>query len=79
MFEYPVETLTIVVGFNTILLIVSFVNKLVQILTRPQSSLSLLILVSLRNTGRQKEEDGKTLVCDERDRAITDVFCGDLH
>ena len=39
MFEYPVETLPIVVGFNTILLTVRFVNKLVQILTPPQSSL----------------------------------------
>ena len=43
-----------------------------------------MILVSLRNRtaerrGRQKEEDGKTLVCDKRDRAITHVFCRDLH
>ena len=30
-------------------------------------------------TRRQKEEDGKTLVCDKRDRSITYVFCGDLH
>ena len=29
--------------------------------------------------GRQEEEDGKTLVCDKRDRAITCVFCRDLH
>ena len=27
----------------------------------------------------RKEEDGKTLVCDKRDRSITHVFCGDLH
>ena len=39
MFEYPVQTLPIMVGFNTILLTVPFVNKLVQILTPPQSSL----------------------------------------
>ena len=30
-------------------------------------------------TGWQKEEDGKTLVHDKRDRAVTDVFCCDLH
>ena len=30
-------------------------------------------------TGLQKEEDGKTLVCDKRDRAVTCVFCCDLH
>ena len=29
-------------------------------------------------TGRQKEEDGKSLVRDERDKAITCVFCRDL-
>ena len=39
MFGCPVETLPIVVGFNTILLTVHFVNKLLQILTPPQSSL----------------------------------------
>ena len=26
-------------------------------------------------TGRQEEEDGKTLVCDKRDGAVTCVFC----
>ena len=31
------------------------------------------------NTGRQKEEDGKTFACDKRDRAITCVFCRGLH
>ena len=31
-------------------------------------------------TGRQEEEeDGKTLECDKRDRAINHVFCRDLH
>ena len=30
-------------------------------------------------TGRQKEEDGKTFVCDKRDRAITGMFCRDRH
>ena len=30
-------------------------------------------------TGQQEEEDGKTLVCDKRDRAITCAFCRDLH
>ena len=28
-------------------------------------------------TGRQEEEDGKTAVCDKRDRAITCGFCRD--
>ena len=30
-------------------------------------------------TGRQKEEDGKTFVCDKQDRAITYVFSRDTH
>ena len=30
-------------------------------------------------TGRQDEEDGKTLVRDKQDRAINSVFCRDLH
>ena len=30
-------------------------------------------------TGRQEEEDGRTLVCDKRDKAISYVFCRDLH
>ena len=30
-------------------------------------------------TGRQEEEEGKTLVCDKRDRAISHLFCRDLH
>ena len=30
-------------------------------------------------TGRQEEEDGKTLVSDKRDKAITCVFCRDLR
>ena len=25
------------------------------------------------------QQDGRTLVCDKRDRAITHVFCRDLH
>ena len=29
--------------------------------------------------GRQTEEDGKTLVCDKHDRAITCVLCRDPH
>ena len=29
-------------------------------------------------TTLQKKEDGKTFVCDKRDRAITCVFCRDL-
>ena len=37
-----------------------------------------MILLSLR-TGRQEQEDVKTLVCDKRDRAITCQFCRDLH
>ena len=34
--------------------------------------------MSLRNR-RQEDEDSKTLVRDKRDRAITCVFCRDLH
>ena len=34
--------------------------------------------MSLRNRTAGKK-DGKTLVCDKRDRAISYVFCRDLH
>ena len=27
----------------------------------------------------KEEEEGKTLVCDKHDRAVTCVFCRDLH
>ena len=37
-----------------------------------------MILVSVR-TEWQEYEDGKTLVCGKRDRAITFQFCHDLH
>ena len=30
-------------------------------------------------TGWQEEEDGKTVVCDKRDRAVTCMFCHDLQ
>ena len=30
-------------------------------------------------TGQQKEEDGKPLLCDKRDKSITCVFCRYLH
>ena len=30
-------------------------------------------------TGREEEEDDKMLVRDEPDKAITSVFCRDLH
>ena len=34
----------------------------------------LVILVSSHATGRHKEEDDKSLVCDKRDKPITCVF-----
>ena len=37
-----------------------------------------VIIVSLRNRTTEKEE-GRTLVCDKRDKAISCVFCRDLH
>ena len=36
------------------------------------------LFVSLRNRTGEELEDGKTLVCDKRDRAITCAFCRDL-
>ena len=35
----------------------------------------LVILVSSHATGRHKEEDDKSLVCDKRDKPITCVCC----
>ena len=37
------------------------------------------MLVEVYATGEKKDKDGKTLVCDKHDRAITCVFCGDLQ
>ena len=37
------------------------------------------LIVSLCNRTAQEEEDGKTLVRDEPDKAITSVFCRDLQ
>ena len=34
---------------------------------------------SIYTTGQQKEEDGKTFVCDKRDRAITCMSCRYVH
>ena len=30
-------------------------------------------------TGQKEQEDGKTLVCDKRDRPSTYMYCRDLH
>ena len=38
-----------------------------------------IMLVEVYATGQYKDKDGKTLVCDKHDRAITWVFCGDLQ
>ena len=46
---------------------------------RHQRGRRCIVLVHQNATGRQKEEDGKTLVCDKRDRPVTFVFSGDLH
>ena len=50
-------------------------------MTSPQRPLSSVPKVAMwvYATGRQEELDGKTLMCDKRDRAITYVFCRDLH
>ena len=37
------------------------------------------ILVQFSATGQQEDEDGKSLVRDEREKAITFVFCRDLY
>ena len=48
-------------------------------LTKPSLTKISLIVSSLSN-GTFTQQDGKTLVCDKRDRAsITCVFCRDLH
>ena len=48
-------------------------------LTKPSLTKISLIVSSLSN-GTFTQQDGKTLVCDKRDRAsVTCVFCRDLH
>ena len=48
-------------------------------LTKPSLTKISLIVSSLSN-GTFTPQDGKTLVCDKRDRAsVTCVFCRDLH
>ena len=39
----------------------------------------VVIIREFTPTGRQEEEEGKTLVCDKRDKAITCILCPDLH
>ena len=39
----------------------------------------VVIIREFTPTGRQEEEEGKTLVCDKRDNAITCILCRDLH
>ena len=39
----------------------------------------VVIIREFTPTGRQEEEEGKTLVCDKRDKAITCILCRDLH
>ena len=39
----------------------------------------LYIFYAVYATGQQQEEDGKSLVRDERENAITCVFCRDLQ
>ena len=41
--------------------------------------LSCDVTRSSRVLYRQEEEDGRALVCDKRDKAISYVFCRDLH
>lgn len=43
------------------------------------SNWSTCTLVSLHNTGWQKEEDGKIILFAKQDRAITCVFCHDPY
>ena len=47
----------------------------------PQRPLSSVPKVAMwvYATEQQEEEDGKMLMYDKRDRAITYVFCRDLH
>ena len=39
----------------------------------------VVIIREFTPTGRQEEGEGKTLVCDKRDKAITCILCRDLH
>ena len=45
----------------------------------PDFFLSCDVTRSSRVLYRQEEEDGRALVCDKRDKAISYVFCRDLH
>ena len=45
----------------------------------PEESVTWADKLWVYATGRQKKEDGKTLVCDILDMVITCVFCRDLH
>ena len=47
-------------------------------LTKPSLTKISLIVSSLNNS-TFTQQDGKTLVCDKHDKAITCVFCRDLH
>ena len=40
---------------------------------------ALIVISEFYATGRLEEEEGKMLVCDKRDRAITCLFRRDIH
>ena len=43
------------------------------------STIARLYFSAVYATGQQEDEDGKSLVRDEREKAITFVFCRDLY
>ena len=57
----------------TIVIIIIIITVIIVI------TIVVVIIREFTPTGRQEEEEGKTLVCDKRDKAITCILCRDLH
>ena len=59
---------------TTIVIIIIIIITVIIVIT-----IVVVIIREFTPTGRQEEEEGKTLVCDKRDKAITCILCRDLH
>ena len=58
---------------TTIVIIIIIITVIIVI------TIVVVIIREFTPTGRQEEEEGKTLVCDKRDKTLTCILCRDLH
>ena len=64
----------VIIATIVIIIIIIIIIKVIIVIT-----IVVVIIREFTPTGRQEEEEGKTLVCDKHDKAITCILCRDLH